>query len=330
MKALLTLYFLCVLGVSSLDILAAESNNIDRLQDKDLAKADKIVVLKAAKPEDDATAAFKANDYRFLDLTGFEAVAGIDRWNGELKKKYGTRIIGESLSIWLDDEDKTFKQLRRKYASRYNKALLKHLGVTFTPEPADDQLTEQDRIKSLIDQLAISDEPAKDGPIFEPSINTPTMDLRVKAYDASVELEKFGIAAFPQLLEHLDDNRQSVHFSAVVRARVGLACRSILRWQLHSLPKGYPHSMGRYDAEEKYHLRPAYITIYHDEDVKEWLKEREGKSLTELQIEVVAWILDGERKIGVKDDDDKERIIGNLEGHLKALKAKQAADAKNK
>ncbi len=104
------------------------------------------------------------------------------------------------------------------------------------PQPTTDIASE---IKALIEKLAISNEPAADAPVYTPSIDTPKSDPKAAAYAAAERIRTYGKDAFPYLLKHLDDQRQSVAFRRVLPSTVGDACFCIIRDQVFNLPKDY-------------------------------------------------------------------------------------------
>ena len=280
------------------------------------------------KAESDAEAALGKSDTRFLDVTGYAAVVGVDRWDDGLKDKYGTRVIGPVGRMIFDNEQGAREKQIIEYGTRYNLHLVKLLKIQFPPEEKLEEKPEKEQIEDLINRLAFSNEPAVDRLFPTPSDTAPKMDRRVKIHDAYNSLwVMHGFAAFPQLVAHLDDERQSVQFDSIRRATVGKACYSILNNQLHDIA-GYSYSWGRKGADGENHVRPGYFNpIYQDEGIKVWLDKRKGRSLAELQLEVMEWTLAREKEIGKAGDSDQERIIAPLEKQV-ALLRKQVEEEK--
>lgn len=181
-------------------------------------------------------------------------------------------------------------------------------------------------ILELIGKLAISDQPAVDGPVFAPTDQTPASDSRVIAYQAAEKLGEYGKEAFPQLLAHRHDERQSVAFRRVLRHSVGLACYSIIEDLIYNLPEDYPGSFYRTGADGEMHARPRFFApgIFDASTVEQWLKDREDKSLTELQIEALEWLIAKEEAIGFAADADREQILVPLQRQVSRLKAARA------
>src|SRR5690606_6100810 len=113
-------------------------------------------------------------------------------------------------------------------------------------------------IELLIEQLAISQEPAGEAPILTPRRDTPKTDERMVAIEAGRKLSAYGVAAFPHMVKHLDDNRQSVAFRRVLPSTVGDACFCIIRGELIPLPEDYEMSIARAGADGQLHERPLY------------------------------------------------------------------------
>jgi hypothetical protein len=182
------------------------------------------------------------------------------------------------------------------------------------------------RINSLIDQLAISDDDAAPGPIYTPSPDAPKTDKRLIAYRAGDELSRYGLEAFPSLLNAMNDRRQSVAFRRAVPSTVGDACYCILMWQIYDLPEHYRGSFFRPGSDGKSHERPVFSDhLFDSGTIKQWLADRPGRSLPELQLEAVSWVLAGELRIGVQHDEDQATYILPLQQQCDKLRAQIAA-----
>jgi hypothetical protein len=125
-------------------------------------------------------------------------------------------------------------------------------------EALDEQQALSVRIPKLIERLAISQEKADDAPIFTPSRDAPRTDPRVIAYDAIRRLQENGATAFPFLVNHLKDHRQSVAMRRVIPHDVGDACYCIITRQLYALPDGYGGSFYRKGRDGKLHERSVF------------------------------------------------------------------------
>lgn len=135
-----------------------------------------------------------------------------------------------------------------------------------------------------------------------------------------------GIKAFPYLITHLGDKRQSSTTCdrSVTGMTVDQACLEILQDIIHVIPEDYPRSLYREGADGELHPR-AYIcsvenSIFTSESAEDWFKQRENKTLKELQIEALEWVIEEERKIGFKDKSEEEQILRPLLRQLKRMK----------
>jgi hypothetical protein len=184
--------------------------------------------------------------------------------------------------------------------------------------------SEVDReIAALIDQLAIAQEPAVMAPVYTPREDTPATDPRVVAYRAAARLKDYGKAAFPQLLARFGDERQSVCFRRAVPCTVGIACFTIIEMQVIPVPDDYAGSFGRLGADGKYHPRPYsnQPLLFDLATIGAWLQARSDRTLEELQLEGLEWLLAEERKIGFPDEQDRQQIEAPLERKIAQLKS---------
>ena len=180
-------------------------------------------------------------------------------------------------------------------------------------------------IDELIEKLAISDEPAGDEPVYTPDLETPRTDKRVIAYEAAEKLREYGKAAFAQLLARRHDKRQSVAFRRVIPHTVGLACYCIVEDVIYNLPEDYRGSFYRKGGDGEMHERPRFLApgIFDEDTVEAWLRVRHDKTLTELQIEALEWLIDKEKNIGFPTERDREKFLLPLERQVSRLRAIQ-------
>ena len=182
--------------------------------------------------------------------------------------------------------------------------------------------------RELIDKLAISPKEATKEPVLTPSKNTPATDKRVIAFAAAKRLRAFGAEAFPYLLEALDDKRQSVGFRRVLPSTVGDACFCVIEDQLYALPDNYRGSFYRQGKDGAQHERPVFLKeLFSPGTIREWLEERPGRSLEQLQLEALGWVLNEEEKIGAATPDDQRKFLRPLRTKYAELK-KQVEEKK--
>lgn len=192
---------------------------------------------------------------------------------------------------------------------------------------AEDGVTEQ-KVRALIEKLAISQHPASRGPI-ETFNNPRNAELVRQVHAAAGEIEKLGFAAFPHLMAHLEDLRQSVPFRRVLPSTVGDACLSIIMRQVYALPEGYSEtaSLYRRGANGELHEQPVWSReIYDGVGARKWLTDRKGRTLQDLQIEALEWVLEIQKGIGARTKSERDEYIAPLETQLTKLRRKTEPD----
>jgi hypothetical protein len=181
--------------------------------------------------------------------------------------------------------------------------------------------SEGDVIEGLIQQLAISSDAARMEPVPTPSIHTPRTDKRVRAYESADKIKQYGKKAFPFLLRHLNDGRQSVAFRSVLPSTVGDACYSLLSQMIFAIPEDCIRGREREGPEGKVVERP-YFSGYCPFDttsLEKWLKDRDQMSLEEIQLEALKWLISEEEKLGFPSDEYRKDIILPLQRRVDAL-----------
>jgi len=146
-----------------------------------------------------------------------------------------------------------------------------------------------------------------------------------ECYDAAAQLQDLGIGALPHLIKGLEDDRPSVPFLRVRDQTVGVACLSIIMDMIYALPDSYPGSFYRFAADGKRHERPVFFKqiwgrVGENEKLVQWLRDREGKALEDIQVEALTWVLSCETEIGATDDEERVRYIEPLQKRLQELK----------
>ncbi len=145
------------------------------------------------------------------------------------------------------------------------------------------------------------------------------------AFDAIAELQRRGKNAIEALLDHLEDDRESVTMFRVTRSSVGDVCFYTLSDMVAPTPDDYTHSWGRTGVDGKNHERPHHLrrTVFSRDKVRAWFEERDDHSLIDLQIEGLEWWIDAESKIGFATEDARRGILGPLKRELSRLKAQK-------
>ena len=202
-------------------------------------------------------------------------------------------------------------------------------GCAGSPPEQKNRSTSSD-IEALIEKLAISEQLAGDFPVYTPSRNTPKTDKRIVAYDAADKIKSYGKLAFPYLLKHLGDKRQSVAFRRVIPHDVADACYCIIRSQVFLLPESYHGSFYRKGADGENHGRPYFLkpALFTPQTIESWLAERRDMTLSEMQIEALQWLIEKEKEIGFQNKEDKKKFLYPLERQLKKVERRLNKDTK--
>ena len=167
------------------------------------------------------------------------------------------------------------------------------------------------KIDRLVRELASPNKPAliEDGTASYPPGYDKKAQGRVRS--AFHQLLDLGLPTFPHLLKHLDDKRYSVTEEDTIEGdwhnySVGDLC--YLVFSSHLQPYGDYYALGKGDPRER-PRRPSYFEHCHLSDpvaAKKWWRARKDKTLVELQIEALKWVIAEEAK-RPKDYSDRER-----------------------
>jgi hypothetical protein len=149
---------------------------------------------------------------------------------------------------------------------------------------ADDRPLAESEINRFVEQLVSPNQaPTLDGPDAHYPANY-NRESQKKVRAAWRKLRDLGPRAFPYLFDHLDDN----HYSFTADAgesdynwSVGRACFDIVRCQLE------PFSVGRRPQPPNY----TFHNLGKPANARKWWVTHKSKSLHELQVEAVEWVL---------------------------------------
>jgi len=189
--------------------------------------------------------------------------------------------------------------------------------------------TSDKTIKALIEQLAspnpkpiTGDEEPKVGPDYRlpPGFNH---EKQVPVREARSALRILGSQAFPMLIERWDDKRYSLTVANGLSGwcrnqTVGKVCQTII--YDHIQPYGYWQSIGR-DPRGK-PLRPRYPEefISSQETARIWWEKHKDKTLQQMQLEVLDWIIAEEAKQPKKYVDRERQYLQQV--HQKLIEGK--------
>ncbi|CAN5382141.1 hypothetical protein BH20VER3_BH20VER3_10210 [soil metagenome] len=117
MRRILPLLWLFAIGTTSLGEARAQES---------LAGID-LLYPEFAHPKEDAQAAIKRRDFRFIMIDRRGTVSGVERYP-RLRAAYGTRFIRHRFRIFVTRSRNFSYNLRaRAYATEYNQTLLRYL-----------------------------------------------------------------------------------------------------------------------------------------------------------------------------------------------------------
>ena len=214
------------------------------------------------------------------------------------------------------------------------------------PQIGDANQAQERRIRELIQQLVFADRPANNQHVVNPNmkivVDGTSTTVGGESEDADKRRQRFNVCleafnelyemkplAIPYLVEHLDDERQSIDFrNHYVGNSVGDACYWNIYYQLVDQPEDYSeYGWQREGRDGKDHPKPYWEgTPFGDlgdsEALKQWLKENRNLSYEEMQIKCLQWLLDRERLIGLSDADSYFLNILPLEIRILELRLK--------
>ncbi len=195
---------------------------------------------------------------------------------------------------------------------------------------------EEKAIRSLIEDLVFTEEKAKaSGTTLIRPENDSKNDKECqrqfeKCQQAFVKLSDFKAKAFPFLVEHLEDNRPSIHFRNHSSGHsVGNACYWVIYFQLQDRPRNYSsYGYRRTGRDGKKHPKPYWTgnPFYEAGGVAKWLKVNKDLSYPEMQIKCLQWLLEQEKKIGAPDAEGYFVNILPLEIRVLERKAETGAN----
>jgi len=188
-------------------------------------------------------------------------------------------------------------------------------------------------IRKLIEQLVFEHEKASETPLLSPGIDGNDKEYKKqfeKCQQAFRKLTEFKEAAFPFLIEHLDDKRPSIHFrNHYLGHSVGDACYWNIYFQLEDQPKDYSsYGHSRKGRDGKAHTKPYWEGTPFDEagGLKAWLEQNKDLSYPEKQIKCLNWLLAREKAIGAPDAESYFENILPLEIRILERKQETGAD----
>lgn len=184
-------------------------------------------------------------------------------------------------------------------------------------------------INALIEQLVFTSGRATDQPVLSPGVEDNTKEYRNRfetCQKAFQELTRFKDLAFPILVEHLHDKRQSINFRNHYQGNsVGDACYWCVYLQLLDHPADYSrYGYTRRGRDGKPYPKPYWKGTPFDGagGLSAWLVENEKLNYIEMQMKCIEWLLNKEKQIGAPDPESYHVNILPLEIRLLELRLK--------
>jgi hypothetical protein len=192
-------------------------------------------------------------------------------------------------------------------------AFLLGCGTPMLQQPASKgekaSAKQEQEIRSLIEQLVFAEGEAK-GPPYSPGVADNSKEYRERyktCQKAFEKLAEFKGLAFPFLIEHFEDKRQSICFrNHFPNSSVGHACHWNIYYQLQDMPEDYSeYGLERKGRDGQFHVKPYWEGTPFGEagGVSKWLEANRNLSYAEKQVKCLQWLLEKEKAIGACDAD---------------------------
>lgn len=185
--------------------------------------------------------------------------------------------------------------------------------------------TTEKQIQALVEKLASKNSPPARNAEFSQRLDRPKdwKDRHEQAVrDARKQLLDFGKTAFPVLLDNLGDERYSLteSYSIEVNHTVGQVCGIIIKDNVDRAGIRYKSRIG---ADGRNHQPPDFISQKYQGDLKRWWRDNRAKSLREMRVDVLKWVIAEEKRIGTSPMESKwhERYVAELAEKLKDMEA---------
>ncbi len=210
---------------------------------------------------------------------------------------------------------------------------------------------QEKEIKALIEQLVYkkgeaTNRPVRnplmkiynaEGKVVKPSGDSKKIEQNRKKFEscqmAFQKLYEMKGPAFPILLEHLDDKRQSINFrNHYTGNSVGNACYWNIYYQLMDQPRDYSeYGHSREGRDGKLHPKPYWEGTPFDDagGLKKWFAKNKNLNYIEMQIKCLGWLLEKEKLIGASDADSYFLNIVPLEIRILERRYNNGDDVKS-
>jgi hypothetical protein len=139
---------------------------------------------------------------------------------------------------------------------------------------------------------------------------------QAQVHRACVKLTELGPQAFPFLIERWEDNRYclTTEIAAYTNESVGRTCRRIIAGQLQP----YGHFQKVPGDPRRKRLRPDYVATFlaSQKAARHWWEKNKDKTLSQMQLEVLDWVIAEEAKRLADFADEERRELQDLRQKL--------------
>jgi hypothetical protein len=179
------------------------------------------------------------------------------------------------------------------------------------------------KIKMLIDAL-VSPNPAPDEEKLHQEMNKAEGGFpanfdhkkQKQVHRACVKLTSLGQQAFPFLIEPLEDKRYCL--TTEVAAYLNYSVGEICLWLIHAQLQPYGYYPAGYSDPRGKPRRPGYVSTFlkSQKAARQWWEKHKDKTLSQMQLEVLDWVIAEEAKRRGDFTDEERRELQNFRKEL--------------
>jgi len=153
------------------------------------------------------------------------------------------------------------------------------------------------------------------------------LEAQKRVWRAQAKIRALGIRAFPALVAHLEDKEYSYteEYSKLVSFSAGHACYRLIEAQVDIA--GAAHQFKDRKPQKTMYDGSFYYTILHnkyDGSVINWWEANKHRSLEDIQLESVEWLIGKEKELGFINPEQEQKVLEPLQVIRSGLVAKLA------